>query len=55
MSYKPTLDDLDPVIDPVNIPGEPLTNPNQVKPRSRSALEVYDEIQARKLEEQDFD
>lgn len=45
-----TFDDTESVIEPLET--EEL-NP-KVKPRSRTALEVYDEIQARKLEETDI-
>lgn len=53
MKRQKTFDDSEPVIDSVNLPGEKLTTPNEVKPRSRNALEVYDEIEAARLIEDD--
>jgi len=51
MKRQKTFDESEPVIQRLN--KEQVTNPNDVTPRSRSALEVYDEIQALELVEED--
>lgn len=53
MKRQQTFDDSEPVLESAKLKGEPLTSPNHVKPRSRNALEVYDEIQAASLIEED--
>lgn len=47
-----TFDDSEPVLEFEST--EPLTpNPNSIEPRSRTALQVYDEIEAARLIEDD--
>jgi len=53
MKRQKTLDDREPVLDSQVDPTEPFADVNKINPRSRTALEVYDEIQAASLEEED--
>lgn len=50
-NHQQTLDDLEPVIE--RNQDERIVDPNQVQPRSRDALRIYDELQAAKLEDVD--
>lgn len=53
MKRQTTFDDSEPVLESSKLKGEPLTSPNHVKPRPRTALQMYDEIQAARLVEED--
>lgn len=51
MKRQQTLDDSEPVIE--SLKKEKLPTTKEIKPRSRTALQVYDELQAARLEEDD--
>ena len=53
MKRQKTLDDSQPVLESSNFPPEPLSDVNKIKHRPRTALEVYDEIEAKLLIEED--
>jgi len=52
MKRQKTFDDAEPVLESTK-PTEPYVAMNKLKPRPRTALQVYDEIQAARLVEED--
>lgn len=52
MKRQKTFDDFEPVLESTT-PVEPYSNVNKLKLRPRTALQVYDEIQAARLVEED--